>query len=270
MAVSASCPGYLTGIFVIGENDAAGAGFAIDKSLTTTVSEKASGRATIAINGIEAPASVSKSVLRRYSELGMRPGLLDIRHTTEVPIGYGLGMSAAGALSLSLCLNELLGAGLSREKCIKIAHDADAECGTGLSGVDAAAIGGILARRSVGEAPVQMPFVEKELEIAFYSPIRTSDVIRSQEWKTKVNAAGNAALQLLFANQAWDGFLACCRQFSKSSGLSDWCSKEMASNPRASMAMLGHTVFSDIPLFLPHKPFMLMKAKTCQSGAKML
>jgi len=270
MAVSASCPAYITGLFLIGDKDAAGAGFGIDKSLTTTVSERKGGRTTIMLNGVEGALPVSKSVLRRYTEKGCRMGLLDIQHATEVPVGFGLGMSAAGALSLTLALNELLGSGLSREECVKIAHGADVECGTGLSGVDAAAIGGMLARRSPSEPPAVLPFEEKGLEIAFYTQIKTSSVINSPDWKKRVNAAGAAALGALFGNKRWDGFVAASRQFAVQSGLAEWCTHEMGANPRASMAMLGHTLFSDIPMFLPRKPFMLMKAKTAQGGAKLL
>jgi pantoate kinase len=260
----------VTGLFLIGENDAVGAGFSIDKSLTTTVSERKAGRATIMLNGSEGALPVSKSVLRRYMEKGCRLGLLDIRHATEIPVGFGLGMSAAGALSLSLALNEHLGAGLPRGECIKIAHDADVECGTGLSGVDAAAIGGMLARRSPSEQPLKLPFEEKTLGIAFYTPIKTSSVTKSPEWKKKVNAAGSEALGMLFGNRNWEGLVMASRQFAQKSGLADWCTPEMESNPRASMAMLGRTLFSDIPLNLSRKPFMLLQAKTAQDGAKLL
>jgi len=270
MAATASCPAYLTGLFLIGKDDAVGAGFGMDKRLTTTVSERKSGRTIITLNGVEGALPVSKSVLGKYSEKGHRIGLLDIQHATEVPVGFGLGMSAAGALSLSLAINELLGAGFSREECIKIAHDSEVECGTGLSGVDAAAIGGILARRSPSEPPLKLPFEEKGIEIAFYTPIRTSSVIKSPEWKKKVNAAGAAALGSLFGNLCWDGFVSASRQFARQSGLATWCAHEMESNPRASMAMLGNTLFSDTPMFLPRKPFMLMKARTSEDGAKLL
>ena len=270
MAVSASCPAYLTGLFLIGDKDAVGAGFSIDKNLTTTVSGKKGGRTTITLNGQEGALPVSKTVLRHYTERGCRLGLLDIAHKTDIPAGFGLGMSAAGALSLSLALNEFLGAGLSREECIRMAHDADVECGTGLSGVDAAAIGGMLARRSPSEAPVKLPFEDKSIEIAFYTPIKTSSVIKSAEWKKKVNVAGAEALGALFGSRSWEGLVMASRQFSKKSGLADWCAHEMGSNPRASMAMLGHTLFSDIPMFLPRKPFMLLKARTAQDGAKLL
>ena len=270
MAVSASCPAYLTGLFLIGDKDAVGAGFSIDKNLTTTVSERKRGRTTITLNGQEGALPVSKAVLRHYSARGFRIGLLDIQHATEVPVGFGLGMSAAGALSLSLALNGHLGAGLSREECVKIAHDSEVECGTGLSGVDAAAIGGMLARRSPSEQPLKLPFEEKALEIAFYTPIKTSSVINSAEWKKRVNAAGKESLDALFGNRKWDGLVAASRQFAQKSGLAIWCELEMESNPRASMAMLGHTLFSDTPMFLPRKPFMLLKAKTAQDGAKLL
>jgi pantoate kinase len=270
MAASASCPAYITGLFLIGENGAAGAGFAIDKGLTTTVSERKSGRTTIALNGQEGALPVSKSVLRRYTELAGRPGLLDIQHVAGVPVGFGLGMSAAGALSLSLALNEILGTGLARDACVKIAHDAEVECGTGLSGADAASIGGILAQRSQSEPPLSLPFEERALEIAFYTPIKTSSVTKSPEWKKRVNKAGEEALGALFGNRGWDGLVASSRQFARTSGLAEWCAHEMEKNPRASMAMLGHTLFSDIQMFLPRKPFMLLKAKTAQGGAKLL
>jgi pantoate kinase len=219
---------------------------------------------------VEGALTVSKTVLRHYADKGCRPGLLDIKHATDIPVGFGLGMSAAGALSLSLALNELLGAGLKQEECIKIAHDAEVECGTGLSGVDAAAIGGMLARRRPSEPPVKLPFEEHELEIAFYTPIKTSSVINSPDWKKRVNTAGAEALDALFGNKNWEGLVAASRQFAKKSGLAEWCAVEMKANTHASMAMLGHTLFSDTPMFLPRKPFMLLKAKTAQDGAKLL
>ena len=222
------------------------------------------------INKSESPAPASKSVLRRYAEACGKVGLLEISHETEIPIGFGLGMSAAGALSLSLVLNELLGAGFSRNECVKIAHDADVECGTGLSGVDAAAIGGILARRSIGEKPFSLPFEEKELEIAFFLPIRTSSIIHEESWRKKVNEAGGAALEMLFKKKSWDAFIDASRHFVTESGLGNWCGGEMQNNQRASMAMVGQTLFSDSPLRLSRTPVKLLKAKTTEAGAVLL
>ncbi|VVB99272.1 Pantoate kinase [uncultured archaeon] len=267
MAVKAVCPAYITGIFTIGNGDAAGAGFAIDRMLSTTVSEKKSGSTSITINGAMAPTPVSKAVLRRFTEAGAKPKPLEIRHETEIPIGYGLGMSAAGALSLSLALNELLGCGFSREKCVKIAHDSDVECGTGLSGVDAANVGGILFRKSLEDRPVAIKFEEHELDLAFFSPIRTSSITRSEDWRAKVNEAGTAALGELSKKKSWGAFVEASRHFTMQSGLGNWCGAEMEANPRASMAMLGQTLFSDKPLSLSRYPLKTLKASICREGA---
>ena len=233
--------------------------------MTTAVSE-AGGKTAIAINGSKSSAPVSRAVLKKYRALCGEFSVA-VSHSTPVPIGYGLGMSAAGALSLSLALNELLGAGLRREECVKIAHDADVECGTGLSGVDAAAIGGMLARRSVKEAPVKVQLKEKEMELAFFSPIKTASVIRAKNWKGKVNRAGNAALSRLFEDLEWENFVFSSRQFAKESGLAHWCRKEMEGNSMAGMAMLGRTLFSDRKMKLERKPVKMLRAKTSQQGA---
>ena len=266
---SAFCPAYATGIFTVGEGDAAGAGFALEAGMNTAVSEKR-GRTSIMINGKKCAAPVSSSVLGKYAKLAGKIGALEITHQTAVPIGFGLGMSAAGALSLSLALNELLGMGLTRKQCVKMAHDADVECGTGLSGVDAASVGGMLARRDLQSAPVKLPFEEREIEAAFFKPIKTASVIGSPEWKGKVNKAGEAALAMLFLKRDWEGFIVSSRHFSLESGLAEWCKKEMLKNKRASMAMLGQTLFSDEPLALLRQPMKLLKAKTYEGGGRLL
>lgn len=270
MAATAICPGYLTGIFFISKGDAAGAGFAVDRFMKTKVASKNSGSTTITINGKSQAAPVSRSVLGRFSDECGGVGSLRIEHSAQLPIGFGLGMSGAGALSLSLALNGLLGCGLSRVQCVKIAHDADVECGTGLSGVDAAAVGGILARRSVKELPVLLPFEKHALQLAFFSPINTASIIRSPGWKKKVNAAGGKALGMLFSGLGWNGLMKASRNFALASGLADWCKGEMAKNRRASMAMVGRTLFSDSPMKLSKKPMALIRANTYEGKAELL
>lgn len=245
MAATAFCPAYATGIFTIGENGAAGAGFSLDKGLSTTVSQPRSEKGKITMNGVGSAAPVSNAVLRRFAKLGCSVKGLCISHSSEVPVGFGLGMSAAGALSLSLALDEFLGAGLHREECVKIAHDAEVECGTGLSGVDAAAIGGFLLQGKIGAKPIRLPLEKRKIHLAFFEPMRTAGVIRSPLWKARVNRAGNEALAALSKKRGFDSFVSCCREFSSKAHLSDWCIPRMERNPRACMAMLGHALFSD-------------------------
>lgn len=270
MATSAICPAYVTGMFVIGEGDAAGAGFAIDRFMRTEVKQGNGEGISISINGKDAPVIVSRAVLKGFERRGFSLPPLEVKHVSDVPVGYGLGMSAAGALSLSLALNEEIGAGLRRQECVKIAHDADVECKCGLSGVDAAAIGGVLARQGLENMEVEaLPFEARQLEFAFFKPMKTASVIGSKEWKGNVNAAGARALDALFLSKTFDTLLQQSRMFALETGLASWCGKEMVANPRASMAMVGQTLFSDIPLELRRKPLMLLKAKVHQGGAKL-
>lgn len=263
---AAFCPSYITGIFTIASGDAAGAGFAIDKGMETSVSE-AGGKTAIRINGRKSSAPVSRAVLKRF---GRGVGALEISHKAELPIGFGCGMSAAGAVSLSLALNELLGAGLRREECVKIAHDAEVECGTGLSGADAAAIGGFLARQSVRSAPVKLPFEERKIRLAFFSAIRTSSIIADAGWKRKVNSSGERALSSLFSEKSWERFIACSREFAVSSGLAKWCRQGMGANARASMAMVGRTLFSDSAIRLAGSDFKRTDANAYENGAEVV
>jgi len=267
MATFATCPAYVTGIFVMGKGDAAGAGFAIDRFMRTRVNAGKDGGISIAINGKDGAAPVSRAVLRGFSRRGFSLPPLEVEHVSDVPVGYGMGMSAAGALTLSLALNEEIGAGLRREECVRIAHDADVECKCGLSGVDAAALGGIVARQDLAAAAESIPFEGRQMEFAFFRPMRTSGVIGSEEWRGKVNAAGGKALSALFASKTLDSLLQQSRMFALESGLASWCGREMAANPRACMAMVGQTLFSDVPLTLRRKPLMLLKAKVHEGGA---
>ncbi|MEM4634091.1 MAG: hypothetical protein QW275_02965 [Candidatus Anstonellaceae archaeon] len=267
--VSAFCPAYITGIFTIGEGDAAGAGFCIDKGMATSVFEAKEGKTKIFINSKISTAKVSRAVIRRFARHGAKAPLL-VRHTTPIPIGYGLGMSAAGAVSLSLALNELFGCGFSKEKCVKIAHDAEVECGTGLSGADAAAIGGVLALRRIGEKPIRIPVGKMKVFIAFYSPINTASVVRQPDWKARVNYAGELALDSLFKQRNWEGLIASSRIFAEKSGLARWCKKEMQGNPKASMAMLGKTLFSQEKINLARKPRLVLRASVSEEGASLL
>ncbi|MCX8197832.1 MAG: hypothetical protein N3F07_01395 [Candidatus Micrarchaeota archaeon] len=264
---SAFCPAYATGIFTIEKGDAAGAGFCISKGMTTVVSESPSGK--IFINGKRSLAKVSRAVIRKFQKHAgsLR---LEVRHQAAVPIGYGLGMSAAGALSLSLALNELLGCGFPRSQCVKIAHDCEVECGTGLSGADAASLGGLLALRRVGEKPIRIEAEGKKAHFAFFSPIKTSSVILQKGWKRKVNFHGKKALDRLFSQRSWEGFISASRSFAQNTGLADWCKGELDANPHASMAMLGKTLFSASRIVSARKPRLCLEAEVSGRGAEVL
>jgi pantoate kinase len=262
----AFCPGYVTGIFTIEKNNAAGAGFAIDKGMLTTVSE--SKKDAVFINGKKSNAPVSFEVIKRFKKI-VGNFHVKVEHETELPIGYGFGMSAAGALSLSLALNDFLKCGLSKEQCLKIAHDCEVFCKTGLSGADAAFIGGFLIQKDIDSKPLKIS-IKKQIYFAFYSPIKTSLIISTSKWKTNINIEGKKALELLYKNPTWENFLYYSREFAIKSGLAKWCKKELEQNKFASMAMVGKTIFSGKMLKLIKRPKKIMKAKIYLKGAELI
>jgi len=185
----AFCPAHVTAFFgpVAGADElrtgSVGAGFSVSAGVRTTVEARASPaprRSVRAAGRAAADTSVSEAVIAAYE--GIAGGPLDVSavHEAGVPAGYGLGSSAAVALSLSLALNEALGAGLSRERAAQVAHAAEIRCKTGLGDVAGALDGGMEVRVSAGApgvARVRRADSGARAVIACYAPVDTRSYI---------------------------------------------------------------------------------------------
>src|ERR671920_2526728 len=104
----------------------------------------------ISINSKVVDANESKWVVESYLGFVHKPYYINIKHETNIPIGFGLGSSGAGALSLSYALNQALDTGLSRSQAAQVAHQAEIACNTGLGTVIAEFAGGFEMRTRVG------------------------------------------------------------------------------------------------------------------------
>ena len=94
---------------------------------------------------------MSEWITEEYlKDLYNRPYYVNIKHGISIPIGFGLGSSGAGALSLSYALNDALDIGLGRNQTAQIAHHGDIACKTGLGTVIAEFLGGFEIRTSIG------------------------------------------------------------------------------------------------------------------------
>lgn len=252
MSVTAFAPAHLTGFFKIYPNTSAGAGITLQHGMLTTINAAdAAGNAgdnfvhSIHINGLPSDAPVSNFVLRKYRKYLGCP--LQIRHKTAIPIGCGLGMSAAGALSLSLSLNEWCGFPFPHSKCVKMAHDADVACGTGLASVDVQALGGLVSRKGGRGKPDVRRFTPPQLctpiKLAIFGPISTASIITSKAWIKCVNVAGDAALSSFYAHPSLSIFSQASNSFAISSGLGKWAGGMLSHYPQRGMACLGKTIF---------------------------
>ena len=244
-----TAPGHVTGFFKIYSNGSTGAGFNIENAMKTEVTAEPASKNTykIYINGkLRRDAITSEKVIQKYFKKTKKKVSIVARHFTEYPIGYGLGLSGAGALSLSRALNKALGTKLKDKDAVAIAARAEIEAGTGLGDVIAQQFSGMM----IGLPPfpskkvAQLSNPYKYAAFAFFSPISTKKIIRSREWKKVINIFGEYAMKKVSEKKTADEFIRLCRIFAMQTKLvPDSIKPVLKEFPQSSMAMLGETAF---------------------------
>ncbi|MBU0662040.1 hypothetical protein KKH30_00615, partial [Candidatus Micrarchaeota archaeon] len=167
-------------------------------------------------------------------------------HKTKLPIGYGMGASGAGALSLALALNSALGTKLSRKLCEKTARRAEIECGTGLGDTTAQMNAGVFYGKKPypSKTAVRIKTKKRHVALGFFAPIKTKNIIRSAEWKGKINRSGTWCMGHIEKNRNVDALMHCARVFAVETGLATRRVRAVMNEiPEAGQAMLGETVF---------------------------
>ena len=264
IAVSnAFSPGHVTG-FVEKPTDISssnylylgsrGAGFSIDRGITTTVEvyDSATTNYQISINGIRVEdAEVSKWIVEQYLKLVDRPCYINIEHKISIPIGFGLGSSGAAALSLSYALNDAFNIGLSTMEAAQIAHNAEVACKTGLGTVIAEFTGGFEMRTNAG-APgigtIEKIEVKNHKVIIFcISPISTKSFLSNRIHLAA--GVGENMLKRLRVSRDIDDFLEMSYCFAHHLGLTEGRCKLPIQSLRSrgfgcGMALFGETLFT--------------------------
>ena len=263
-------PGHITGFFSTPDKHnstvdpkflgSMGAGFSIDKGITSTVKVFSSTEKNyeIRLNGIpNFELKVSNFVVASYMRIIRAPVYVSIEHESDLPIGYGLGSSGSAALSLSYALNEALKTNLTKVQAAQIAHNADIACRTGLGTVISEFTGGFEMRLGVG-GPGIGRVTKSELSknwcviILCLEPIKTDlwlDQSVTDEKKHSLNLLGRKMVNDLHQDQNVGSFLEMSYQFAREYHLD----KGKCQNPlnllkaegiNASVALFGHTLFT--------------------------
>jgi pantoate kinase len=158
MIAKAFCPGHITGFFQICEagdllsTGSRGAGLCLSLGATSKVWVSDSQRQAIEvlIDGKKSKADVTRTALRHL--LGKDKLKIEVSTNLDLPLSQGFGMSAAGALSASLALAEVLGR--ERQEAFEATHIAEIMCNCGLGDVSAIHKGGITIRKKPGLPPI--------------------------------------------------------------------------------------------------------------------
>lgn len=265
---SAFSPCNITGFFRIHDSvrdplriGSTGGGVALEIGVTTRVRLRRTRHPRIIarFNGQQLTGrAVSTIVAGRYFEIDDRSWEAEITHKSEVGSGRGYGTSGAGALGLSLALNEAMGLSLSNAEAAQIAHVCEVERRTGLGTVTSAFSGGLTVRTTPG-APeigkVRRFSLPPSLRVvsASFGPISTRRVLANLDLKKTINACGRALVERFLRESSYSNFMIISRKFSNCVGLvSSRLRRVMnaldSSGFNCSMMMLGESLFCLLPL----------------------
>lgn len=263
-AGKAFSPCQITGFFKIHDSakdplriGSTGAGINLGDGVTTSVRIGRSGRSrfNIMFNGSPLPNPVvSLEVIREHLDRSPGKAQVTVSHETALPMGCGYGTSGAGALSLSLALNEALGSNLTQVEAAQIAHRAEVKNRTGLGTVTSAFYGGLLLRTKPG-APgfaefrkIAPPSALRVVSGSF-GPISTRSVLSSAGLRRRINHCGKGLVSLQLRNPETRTFLKLSHRFAECLGiisprLRQTIFKMQRKKLVCSMMMIGESIFT--------------------------
>jgi len=241
-------PGHVTGLFSIHRDDdparagSRGAGLTLTDGVTVSV--RPADESVVQLNGERADVPAVAGVL---DALGVTAR---VEAETPLPVGAGFGVSGAMALGAAYAANTVFNCERSENALVRFAHAAEVDAGTGLGDVVAQARGGAPIREEPGAPPYgRLNGVPETARVEYVSfgGLSTSEVL-SGDTET-LSAAGERALDRLLETPTLDQFVAESRTFAADAGLlTDDIESVVAdvvdAGGRASMAMLGRTVFA--------------------------
>lgn len=219
MRGAAFSPAHITGFFKAELDQTArpemqgslGAGFSIQRGVTTTVEVQDSEFSdySISISGYQPDnTQVSEFVISEFLKNVEGKYFLKIHHDVKVPVGYGLGCSAAVALSLTYALNSAFKTNYTKEQLGIMAHNAEVMCRTGLGDVLASYHGGFEIRIKGGAPGIgqikKIPSESYSAIMICFSPISTKQFLKDR--LASINGLGGKMVSKLVQTKDVDQF----------------------------------------------------------------
>src|SRR2546428_2582212 len=257
-------PCQITGFFRIHDTSgdplkigSTGAGVNLQQGVTTSVRISRASRTKLAISFNGKPLAhpvVSRTVAQDLLERSSEASRVTIAHRGILPMGCGYGTSGAGALSLSLALNEALGSNLSHIEAAQIAHKAEVKHRTGLGTVTSAFYGGLVIRTRPGapgfaEVKKIIPSSSLRVVSGAFGPISTAGVLTDNGLRTQINLCGRSLVSLQIKGPETNTFIRLSRRFAHFLGILSLRLREAITSMQrgqilSSMMMIGESLFT--------------------------
>ena len=266
-----------------------GAGFSIQQGVTTTVEVQDSefSNYSITVSGYQPDnTQVSEFVISEFLKNIEGNYFLKVHHENKIPVGYGLGCSAAVALSLVYALNSAFRTNYTKEQLGTMAHNAEVMCRTGLGDVLASYHGGFEIRVKGGAPGIgQIKKISSESYSAImicFSPISTKQFLKDR--LASINGLGGKMVDKLVQTKNIDHFHDYSIEFAnyvdvitpKMKSVIDDLQKN---GIKCGVALFGETIFALVRPELEEKVIsilerypdgIIIKSKIDQVGARLL
>lgn len=251
-------PGHATLFFAVPkkyekaiEMGSIGGGINVEKGVITAV--KKNPIMEVYWNDLPINGKVTLSSVQLFNEkFGIKQNY-KVSHLSDIPIGYGLSTSGAGAISTLLALNNLMSCGASDEELFQLAHLAEIKHHTGLGSVVGQITPGIelrLTQGGPGICDTQSIKVSDTIILIFHGPLDTSSIITSDKKMKQVTQAGIIATKKAknISSNYTESYINIGNEFTRTCGLvSETINRYMKElhkigEDNCAMAMIGETL----------------------------
>jgi pantoate kinase len=258
----AFAPGHITGFFVpeLSARDprargSLGAGFVLDRGVLATARWDPEGPTRLRVRAVPSvPLPISREVASRL-RAGV-PGDLEVDLQHALPIGQGLGMSAAGAVATGLAVGQLLG--VPAQKIWETAHLVELYLGGGLGGVASLRAGGLELRRRAGVPPWgecrHQGWNRELLLLRTGPPVPSPPLLRSPPFLARVRRAGNRSLARYLRRPSPGAFLRETERFTDALGLAPPDLAESIREIRSPSVAAAQAMFGALLYAVPKRP----------------
>jgi pantoate kinase len=258
----AFAPGHLTGLFTpdLDARDprargSRGAGIVLSLGVTATATWDPFAPSRFRLTSdTRIPLPISRDVARRLRRDSA--GALDVSLRHDLPIGQGIGMSAAGATATALAVARVLR--LPPHRAIETAHLAELFGGGGLGGVAAIQGGGWELRRRAGVPPwghvEHRPFRPPIFIVLLGQPLASPRLLSQHGFLDRVRHASDRPLRTVESHPSVDRMLEESERFSDALGLGSPALRRVVHRLRSSESWVSQAMFGRCVFAVPRAP----------------